>query len=75
MDEHIKGCKFPAVVKESVRAAFRERWDGLTSPLHMAGFALDPEFWEITMNTEVRQPFTPQGILVSFKIIPSPSEN
>jgi hypothetical protein len=53
MDAHIKGCNFPAAVEESVCAAFWERWDGLTSPLHMAGFALDPEFCDINMNTEV----------------------
>ena len=45
--------KFTDDVKDELRAVFRKRWDEFSSPLHCAGFALDPEFQEHRFNPEV----------------------
>lgn len=44
---------FTPTIKDTVRGLFRKRWDELSSPLHCAGFALDPEFQEYQFSQEV----------------------
>ena len=46
----------PVEFVRSVQTIFRERWAQLHSPVHAAGYALDPEFLEcqgIDKNAEV----------------------
>ena len=47
--------------KASVNRIMRERWDFLHNDLHGAAFCLDPEFWDLNLNSEVStlQPHAP----------------
>ena len=49
---HLSTPRFDAV-REDVRALFRKRWDELSSPMHYAADAMDPEFQEHKFNPEV----------------------
>lgn len=51
------GDFFPEDVRSQVLQLFHERWKMLHSPMHAAGYALDPEFindMAVTSNEEVR---------------------
>ena len=39
--------------KASVNRIMRERWDFLHNDLHGAAFCMDPEFWDLKLNSEV----------------------
>lgn len=39
--------------KAAVNQCMRERWDYLHSDLHGAAFCMDPEFWDLKLNSEV----------------------
>ena len=51
--ESLSSPNFNDDVKGKVRALFRTRWDELSSPLHCARYALDPEFQDHKFNPEV----------------------
>ena len=56
MDEHIAALTSPlfdTFLKDELRDTFRKRWDNFASPLHAAGFALDPEFQGVRFSAEV----------------------
>lgn len=49
----LSSLRFTDSVKTEVRRLFRKRWDDLSSPLHCAAYALDPEFQDHKFNSEV----------------------
>lgn len=53
--QHLKKLDLPPDVLEAVVHAFEERWEQLTSDLHRAAYALDPEFQkhDFSFNPEV----------------------
>lgn len=51
--EALSSPRFTNAVKTEARRLFRKRWDALSSPLHCAAYALDPEFQDHKFNPEV----------------------
>ena len=50
---NLSSPRLTASVKSEVRRLFRKRWDELSTPLHCAAYALDPEFQDHKFNPEV----------------------
>lgn len=44
ISQHIEKSRLPSRMKEEVAETFLKRWNMLTSRVHCAGYALDPEF-------------------------------
>lgn len=57
--EQVRTCSVPEDVKGVLEDLAMSRWAMLHSPLHAAGYLLDPEYWdhEITTNEEVMEGF------------------
>ena len=54
LDDRVKNSSLPQRLKTSVKEIVSDRWNYLHSDIHSAGFALDPEFWHLEPNREVR---------------------
>lgn len=62
--------RFTQSVSTECRPLFRKRWDDLSSPLHCAAYALDPEFKNDKFNPEVMR-----GLRQACKIVLGDAES
>lgn len=65
--ENVDASSLTERQKASVNRIMRERWDFLHNDLHGAAFCMDPEFWDLKLNSEVSslQPHASLGMLCS----------
>lgn len=51
--DNVDASSLNARQKAAVNQCMRERWDYLHNDLHGAAFCMDPEFWDMKLNSEV----------------------
>ena len=51
--DNVEASSLNARQKAAVNHIMRERWDFLHNDLHGAAFCMNPEFWEMKLNSEV----------------------
>ena len=54
LDAQISNSSLPQRLKPDVKDIVKQRWEYAHIDIHSAGFCLDPEFWHLNLNQEVR---------------------